>query len=178
MISTTNIFIWFFEGLGGIGGWFIFLILALLSILYVFVDSATRKLPALGWRVFVLVAMLLILPAGIFRFLSPETQETLVQYLEYIFYLGIIGGVVPLFAALGYLLQFRGMTVCPHGHVYQKELKECPECIPADFSSPLGSAEYSGGSLEDDETLLETMDEEDTGEADSATDMSTDGENR
>jgi hypothetical protein len=39
--------------------------------------------------------MLLILPAaGIFRFLSPETQETLVQYLEYIFYLGIIGGVV------------------------------------------------------------------------------------
>jgi hypothetical protein len=52
-----------------------------------------------------------------------------------------------------------------------------PECIPADFSSPLGSAEYSGGSLEDDETLLETMDEEKIPvRQNSATDMSTDGE--
>lgn len=129
MISTTQFFIWFFEGLGGIGGWIIFFLISAAAVLYVFIDSLTRKMPALGWRLGALLLALLVVPAGVFRFLPPETQDTLLQYLELIFYLGIFGGIVPFFIALGYWLHFRGFAVCPNGHLYEPALGDCSECL-------------------------------------------------
>jgi hypothetical protein len=130
MISTTLFFIWFFSGLGGIGGWLIFFLISAAAVFYVFINSSMRKLPALGWRLGVLFLALLVLPAAIFRFLSPGTQITLVQYLEILFYMGIIGGIVPFFMALGYYLRFRGMVLCANGHLFDSILGECPECVP------------------------------------------------
>ena len=129
MIATTNFFIWFFSGLGGIGGWLIFAAASFLAVLFVFISSLSRKMPALGWRLAALLLALLILPAAVYRFVPAGTQATLVQYLEIIFYLGIIGGVVPLFVALGYVLRFQGLVVCPKGHPYDPKLGDCPECI-------------------------------------------------
>jgi hypothetical protein len=129
MISTTKFFIWFFEGLGGIGGWIIFFLISAAAVLYIFVDSSRRKMPALGWQLGSLLLALLVVPAGVFRFVSPETQATLLQYLELLFYLGIIGGIVPFFIALGYMLHFRGFAVCPNGHLYEPALGDCMECL-------------------------------------------------
>lgn len=136
MISTTNFFIWFFEGLGGIGGWIIFFLITAAAVLYIFIDSLTRKMPALGWRLGSLLLALLVVPAGVFRFLPPETQTTLLQYLELIFYLGIIGGIVPFFVALGYWLHFRGFAVCPNGHLYEPAMGDCSECLKSGPASP------------------------------------------
>ncbi len=133
MISTTDFFMWFFEGLGGIGGWLIFLILALIVLIYVLVDSSNRSLPASGWRLAVILTSLLIIPAVVYHFLPATPQLKMYPYLEYVFYVGIIGGAIPCFLALGYWLQFRGMVVCEKGHLYQKNLNECPLCIPEDF---------------------------------------------
>lgn len=130
MIATTNFFIWFFSGLGGIGGWLVFAALSFLSILFVFTSSLVRKMPALGWRLVALLLGLLILPAAVYRFLPNDIWENFNQYEEIIFYLGIIGGIVPLFVALGYLLRFQGMVVCAKGHAYDPRLGDCPHCIP------------------------------------------------
>jgi hypothetical protein len=151
MITTTEFFIWFFEGLRGVGGWLIFLILSLFSIIYVVVNSSNRNLPASGWRLGVILVSLLIIPAGVLNFLPIDLQLKLLPYLEIIFYVGIIGGVIPFFIAIGYWLQFRGMIVCKKGHLYRKNLGECPECIPEDF------AEHDPSEL--DETLLDIVDE-------------------
>lgn len=147
MISTTDFYLWFFNGLGGLGGWLLLFFLALFSVLFVFLDSSSRKLPAAGWRMAITLVGLLILPAGIYHFLPSDLRLQLSPYVEYIFYVGLIGSVVPFFMLIGYLLQFRGMVVCENGHLYPKSLHECPECIPADF------VEYDPSEL--DETQLD-----------------------
>jgi hypothetical protein len=155
MISSTSFFMWFFAGLGGIGGWLIFLLLALIAIIFVVVDSSSRSLPAKGWRLAVVLTSLLIIPVVVYHFLPAEPQlNKMYPYKEYIFYVGLIGGVVPCFLALGYWLQFRGMLVCEKGHLYSKTLKECPECIPTNF------VEYDPSEL--DETQLDFRKEGET----------------
>ena len=138
MIATTGFFMWFYEGMGGIGGWLIFTIISFISVLYIFVSSSSRKMPALVFRLSGILLFLLVVPAIIYRFVPAETQATLEQHKELFFYLGLIGGIVPLFVALGYILRFQGMVVCMHGHVYDAKLGECPECIanlvPPDIS--------------------------------------------
>jgi hypothetical protein len=150
MISTTLFFIWFFSGLGGIGGWVIFFLVSAAAVLYVFIDSGRRRLPALSWRLASLLLALLLAPAVVFRFVPPLTQLTLVQYLEIIFYLGIIGGIVPAFVALGYYLRFRGMVVCPNGHLYEAILGECPEDFVPPPPPPLPHDDF-------DRTTIETQ---------------------
>ena len=133
MISTIKFFIWFFEGFGGIGGWILFFLVSATAVLYVFLDSGRRRLPAMAWRLGALLLALLVLPAIVYRFVAPETQRTLDQYLELLFYFGIIGGIVPFFVALGYYLHFRGMATCPNGHVYDPAYGECPDCLPPEL---------------------------------------------
>jgi hypothetical protein len=163
MIATTNFFIWFFSGLGGIGGWLLLAAASFLAVLFLFISSLTRKMPALAWRLAATLLALLVLPAAIYRFVPNETQATLESYKEIIFYLGIIGGIVPLFVALGYFLRFQGLVVCPNGHAYDPKLGDCPECIrmPAppdisgvqDFMTELGG-EQPSGSLPDSQSPI------------------------
>ena len=154
MITSTEFYLWFFSGLGGIGGWLIFLLLALVSILFVVLDSTNRKLPASGWRRGVILVSLLIIPAIVYAFVSQDIQLQMEPYLEYIFYVGILAGVIPFFMAIGYSLQFRGMEVCEKGHLYPSDLHECPQCIPQDFM------DYDPSEL--DETQLDLGDDSDT----------------
>jgi type II secretory pathway component PulF len=48
MFATNAFFIWFFMGLNGLGGWIIFLLLALAAVVWIFYDSSKRK-SALAW---------------------------------------------------------------------------------------------------------------------------------
>lgn len=169
MIATTNFFLWFFSGLGGIGGWLLLAAASFLAVLFVFISSLTRKMPALGWRLAAVLLALLVLPAAIWRFVPAETQATLEGYKEIIFYLGIIGGIVPLFVALGYLLRFQGLVVCTKGHAYDPKLGDCPECISMpelpdisgvqDFMTELGSEQPSGSPQESQNPIAGGMPE-------------------
>lgn len=128
MNVTNAFFVWFFTGLNGLGGWFIFLLLALAGVIWLLYDSSKRHLPALGWRLGAILVALLLFPAMIYRFSSAETQLSLDPFVETIFYLGLLGGILPLVLAVGYYVTYRGLTGCPNGHVYDTALGQCPEC--------------------------------------------------
>ncbi|MFQ5616090.1 MAG: FHA domain-containing protein [Anaerolineales bacterium] len=108
--SVDDFFNWWYTGLGGLGGWAIFLLIAIGANAYIFFDSQSRGVPAMGWKAAGLLPILLILPTLLFRFSSGETQQSLLNLLETFFFIGIIGGIVPLAAAVGYAINFTGYT--------------------------------------------------------------------
>jgi hypothetical protein len=137
MTVTSAFFIWFYYGFAGhLGGWVIFLLISLAAIIYVLYDSQNRRLPAVGWRMAVVLTALLMLPAIVYRFTSVCatilgavvcTNTQLESYAEIFFYLGLLGGVLPLMLAVGYFITYRGLVVCPQGHVYDAVLGQCPD---------------------------------------------------
>ncbi len=128
MSGTTGFFLWFYEGLNGLGGWFLFFLLALAGVIFLFYDAQKRRLPAAGWKLGIVLAACLLIPAIIFRFSSLETRASIANFSEPIFYLGLLGGVLPAVLAVGYYVTFQGLVGCPQGHTYDEVLHECPEC--------------------------------------------------
>jgi hypothetical protein len=134
MTATNAFFTWFYYGLSGLGGWLIFLLLALAGVIWLLYDSANRRLPAIGWKLGVILTAALILPAILYRFtvdpINPSLTSPLVAYSELIFYLGILGGILPVVLAVGYFVTYQGMVGCPQGHVYEAALGQCPYDAP------------------------------------------------
>jgi hypothetical protein len=133
MQVTNSFFLWFYYGLNGLGGWFIFVLIALAAMVWLLYDSQRRKLPATGWRMGVILLAALILPAILYRFtvdpLDPSSVSTpLFPFSEAIFYLGLLGGVLPPVLAVGYFLTYQGLSGCAQGHLYETALGSCSEC--------------------------------------------------
>lgn len=128
MTATNAFFNWFFVGLKGLGGWFLFFLFGLVASIVVSYDSQRRRLPAFGWRLAVWLTAALVLPAMFYRFASGDTRASLEQFREFIFYLGLLGGVLPPVLAVGYFITYQGLVGCPQGHMYEAALDECPEC--------------------------------------------------
>jgi len=127
--APDTFFLWFFFGLSGLGGWFIFFLLSLAAVIWLFYDSAKRKLPALTWRLVVALTASLILPTIFYRFTTSASDRInlspLGNFSEQIFGLGILGGILPGMLAIGYYIFYRGMVVCSQGHVYEAKLGKC-----------------------------------------------------
>ncbi len=113
MIGTSQFFAWYFEGLGGIGGWVLFLVFYIAAAVWYLYDSQRRQLNPPGWRFAVLLPGVLVLPTILYRFASLDTQNSLLQYKEMFFYLGLLGGIAPVLSALGYWITYRGLTGQP-----------------------------------------------------------------
>jgi hypothetical protein len=128
MTATDTFYQWFFDGVNGLGGWFLFALVAIASVIWLYYNSSSRRLPAQGWKLAIALTAALLLPAVIFRLSSAETRDSLVGFKEAIFYLGLLGGLIPLVVAVGYYFNFQGMVACKEGHLYEEELGECPEC--------------------------------------------------
>lgn len=128
MTATDSFFRWFYAGLNGLGGWFLLTLLALAAVIWLLYNSSSRRLPTLGWRLGVILTAALLLPAMIYRFSSAEIRDSLSPFLEGMFYLGLLGGLIPPVVAAGYYVTFQGMVACREGHIYEEELGECPEC--------------------------------------------------
>lgn len=142
MTVTNQFFIWFFYGLGGLGGWFLFLLLALVADIWLLYDSSQRRVPAVGWKIAAFLISAMILPAILYRFtvdpLNPlAVSEPLYPYSEPIFYLGLLAGVLPPVLAIGYFVTYQGMMGCPQGHLYEARLGQCPECARRNVQPPV-----------------------------------------
>jgi hypothetical protein len=108
MTATSEFFTWFYFGLNGLGGWFLFLVIAVIAMLWLIYDSSSRHIPALGWRLGVFVTAAFLLPALIWRLSSAETRDSLANFVEWIFYLGLLGGTIPPVLAVGYYVTYQG----------------------------------------------------------------------
>lgn len=169
MGGTESFFHWYYYGLGGLGGWLIFFLLALAAVIWLLYDSGKRRLPATGWKLGVILFALLLLPTILYRFtvtpihfdLYTVVHDTyivdgicpfdyinlnfsglqyttcddllaslppLTPYGEWIFYLGLLGGILAPVMAVGYYVTYKGLVGCANGHEYPKELGQCPEC--------------------------------------------------
>lgn len=130
MQATNTFFLWFYYGLNGLGGWLIFLLVALAAAIWLFYDSARRHLPVLGWRLGIALTALLILPAILYRFTVNDVNDVATSFLgpfsEPIFYLGVLGGVLPVVLAAAYFISYQGLVGCPQGHVYEAAVGDCP----------------------------------------------------
>jgi hypothetical protein len=123
-MQLTNAFAnWFFFGLNGIGGWYLFFLAALGTTAWVFYNSSKRRLPAAGWRIALVLVIMLVLPAIIFHFtFNPANPDIspLKPYIEPIFYLGILGGILPLVLAIGYFVTYQGLEADSSGFLFEK----------------------------------------------------------
>jgi hypothetical protein len=121
-----------------------FLLLGLGALIWVLYDSGRRRLPALGWKTGVILSALLILPVIAYRFtIDPADpgnprSSPLAPLAEPIFYLGVLGGLVPMILAIGYYITYRGLLGCPRGlhGSYEAMLGGCPECARLDNPPP------------------------------------------
>ena len=68
MTIANDVYVWWFFGLGGLGGWALFLLLAIAAVAYVYFDSANRNIKAVGWRLGTLLPLILFFPTLLFRF--------------------------------------------------------------------------------------------------------------
>ena len=115
MSATNQFFLWFYYGLNGLGGWFIFMLMALIAVVWVLYDSQTRRLHVIGWRMGIILVALLIIPAILFRFTVTDPTDItnpLVNLAEPIFYLGLLSGVLPPIIAVGYYVSYQGYIGC------------------------------------------------------------------
>jgi hypothetical protein len=137
----TLFLIWFFEGLSGLGGWLIFLVAALAGAIFIFAHAGAHRIPAVLFKVGALVGLLLLAPAAVLRFAVGPFLAAIIPFSDAIFYIGVIGGLLPVLLAVGYLMTYHGMRGCPNGHIYDQRLKVCPVCSGVDEGFP----EYPGG---------------------------------
>jgi hypothetical protein len=100
-------------------------------------NSSTRHLRVPGWRMAVILTACLMLPAILYRFtvtdLTTASTSPLAPFAELIFYLGLLGGVLPFVLAIGYFVTFQGMVGDEKGHVYEKVLGKCPICAQSEI---------------------------------------------
>lgn len=139
MSATDQFYRWYLEGLDGLGGWLVFFLVAVAAVVWLLYDSSARRLPALGWRLGTVLTASLLLPTLLWRFTSGDTRSTLDPFREAIFYLGLVGGVIPPMVALGYSVTFRELVGCPQGHVFPRALGECPDASHYPASAPAAS---------------------------------------
>lgn len=117
-------------------GLFLFAFIDLLLIVWVLYDSSLRDTPTAGWRLGTIAPALLLIPAIMFRFAGQATQVSLANLAEPFFWVGLIGGVVPIIVAVGYILSITGESgqpaaaanVCPIHGQYDPRFASCPTC--------------------------------------------------
>lgn len=153
-VPTYTFFLWFYFGLSGIGGLFIFTLLSFVAVIWLFHDSIRRRLPVMGWKLGIAFAAILILPAILYRFtitgITDIATSPLEPFSEPIFYLGVLGGVLPLVLAIGYYVTFQGLVACPDGHIYEARLGNCPHPDHLPPPQPSQNLRYSEPRLHDD----------------------------
>jgi hypothetical protein len=119
-------------------GLFLFAFIDLLIIVWILYDSSTRGGQSAGWKLGVIAPALLLIPAIMYRFAGPATQVNLANLAEPFFWVGLVGGIVPILVAVGYILSITGdrapaqpevaANVCPIHGQFDPRYASCPVC--------------------------------------------------
>lgn len=105
MSIADSVYQWWYFGLGGVGGWIVFLFIALAAMASVFVHSSNRGLRVPGWRLGTIAPIILLLPTVLFRFGDMNIDP---QASEWFLVLGVLGTAICIAAAVGYFASFWG----------------------------------------------------------------------
>ena len=98
--------IWYFAG-----GWWLFLLVALISTIWLLYDSGKRQLQATGWRIASVLMTALMLPTiMIFMADTLDAFLSLILYWDLIFFLGVIGSILSFVISVAYFVTFQGQT--------------------------------------------------------------------
>lgn len=108
---ATALYNWWYSGLGGLGGWSLFLLLALIAAAYVFFDSANRNIKAAGWRLATLFPIILLVPTFLYKFSAPNTFTP--RASEWFLVVGVLGVMISIASAIGYAVSYWGVTPSP-----------------------------------------------------------------
>lgn len=106
----NSVYTWWYWGIGGLGGWSLFLLLAIAAMAYVFFDSANRGIRAPGWRLGTLLPLILFAPTVLFRFSNPVVQPINAMASEWFLVMGVLGAIIAIAAAVGYAVSYWGVT--------------------------------------------------------------------
>jgi len=117
-------------------GMFLFAFIDLVIIVWVIYDSSVRGIRATGWLLGVIGPALLLIPSIMWRFSGPATQANLANMWEPFFWIGLVGGLMPIIVGIGYLLSITGpgvqpqaeANVCPIHGQYDAKYTTCPVC--------------------------------------------------
>lgn len=87
-------------------GFLLFLLIDLVCIFWIIYDSVTRKRQAIGWILAVVIPPLLLLPTLMLFFAPVETVINMLanDLMEAFFWIGLLGGLIPIIVTIGYLL--------------------------------------------------------------------------
>lgn len=119
-------------------GVFLALGLAVIALLWVFLDSQRRRRESILWKVITVIGLVLIIPSVVLR-IDPTLALNLLRAIDPLAYLGLGGGVMALIALFAYSV---GIGVserrCPTcGRVLDPSWDRCPYCAPPISVSPL-----------------------------------------
>lgn len=89
-------------------GWLAFALIAGVIFALVLIDNQRRQIRAIGWLVGLFVCLLLFVPALVYAVGPQEAKDALQGIRVLIFYLGVLGGLVPVMIAVGYWVTYRG----------------------------------------------------------------------
>ena len=106
----NSVYTWWYWGIGGLGGWSLFLLLAIAAMAYVFFDSANRGIKAPGWRLGTLLPLILFAPTILFRFSTSVVQPINPMASEWFLVMGVLGAIIAIAAAVGYAVSYWGVT--------------------------------------------------------------------
>lgn len=134
MQLANDVYIWWFWGLGGLGGWSLFLLLTIIAASYVYFDSANREIKAVGWRLGATLPILLFVPTLLFRFSNPR-QPIDLSASEWFLVVGVLGTVLSIAAAVGYAVTYWGVTPEPEKPHYAAA-PQAPPAQPAPRPAP------------------------------------------
>ncbi len=95
--TGTEKLAWFF-----IWGDIVFLGLAIALILYVFLHSYFKEIPALAFRLITAIPVAFIIPAVIFSLISYDAKVAMQNNIVLLFIIGLIGGIIPIVSSIAY----------------------------------------------------------------------------
>lgn len=112
MTIANDVYVWWFYGLGGLGGWALFLLLAVVAAAYVYLDSANRNIKAVGWRLGTVLPLIFFIPTLLYRFTNLD-QSIEQRASEWFMVLGVLGTMISIAAAVGYAVSYWGVKTQP-----------------------------------------------------------------
>jgi len=96
---------WFFTW-----GNILFIGITVILILYVFLHSYFKEIPALLYRLITAIPAILIIPSIVFSIVSYQIKVSIQNFILLFFILGLLGGIIPIVSSIIYTVYFTSFS--------------------------------------------------------------------